>query len=761
MANRNSAPVRPASIHVIALASLVCIWVLFFWRYFIPGAGRVSFPAGDFTYQFFIFRDIAYRALAAGHLPLWADCLFAGYPFQADPQSQLFYPPIWLEFISLKALGWGNFPILALTIETTTHYLLASCLMFELLVGEMSHYLPETPKPVMHAGALVGSIAFSYGGYLTGYPPLQTAILETVTWLPLILLLLGKLAVMPADNPWWPAAGTLCALALSAAFFAGHPQTFLYVAYLAVAYFVYRARSAGLSAVGLAMRLVLVLGLVAGLTLAQLLPQFEYLLLSTRSTLSFAELSHGFPTGIIFQFFFTDPIWSPLYVGILPLALGALAVACFRKGPIIFWIGAALLGLVLSLGGATPLYGLAYWIIPGYSLFRDQERLAMVVSFSIAMLSGYGVVSLLTSSKIQKKAGGIFLVISILAAAASWMSYSPDSASWAPRAWLMVIAVGLSGFGFAAALMPFVTRRQAALLLIGVTTVNLGLARTSTNAVADFDPYPYQPFLEPIRADPELFFRVQDDARMQGHFACGYGLREWSGITPIRPANWVSFDDKVPEVTRWKLLGTKYLITWKNGAITREGALPPAEKVAEGLAPNGVAKVYRLFEIPRRAWLVYDVQVQPNGPRLYSQIGAAGFDPFSQAVLTAPSDVPLPLTGAPTDGQVEVLEDWPGHLSLRVTTRQPALLVISEAYYPGWQATVSGQTEPAMEADGFVQSVWVPAGQSDVVLEFRPWLLVAGAILSIGTAMAALLLAGTSQTRRYFRPASPMKAGNA
>ena len=110
---------RSFLLHNSSFIILIALWLLFFWRYFIPTADRVTFPDGDFTLQFFVFRDIAYRAIAQGHLPLWANCLMAGYPFQADPQSQLFYPPIWISFSILKLLGWGNFPLIALTIEAT------------------------------------------------------------------------------------------------------------------------------------------------------------------------------------------------------------------------------------------------------------------------------------------------------------------------------------------------------------------------------------------------------------------------------------------------------------------------------------------------------------------------------------------------------------------------------------------------------------------------------------------------------------------
>lgn len=702
------------------LALLAAVWLLFFWRYLIPGAARVMFPDGDFTQQFFIFRDIAYRALAAGHLPLWADCFFAGYPFHADPQSQLFYPPIWISFAILKLLGWGNFPLFALTLETTFHYLLASVFTYLFLRVELTD--PHTPIPPHPLAPILGALVFTYGGYLTGYPPLQTGILETAAWLPLILLSLRRLADDGrASRIGWSA------LALAVAFFAGHPQTFLFVAYFSIAYFIHRGAVAGRSWRWTLLRLGAVFGLLFGLSLIQLLPQAQYLTLSTRASLSFEELSRGFPVGIAMQFFLRDPVWSPLYVGLLPFALALFAVAhslftlrdiigsrkrsdrwrvsrppnnateVATTGPVFFWLAIAVVALLLSLGGSTPVYTFAYWLLPGYRLFRGQERIAILVSFALATLAAFGVMVLLNA--IARRA---------------------DARLW----------------------------QTAAVLIVGLTVADLYAARTATNLVPPFDPYPYLSLLDPIRADPDPFFRVQDDARMQGHFACGYGFKEWGGISPIRPLAWSQFDQRAPESLRWKMIGMKYLITWKNGAITREGELPPAQHVAEGPAPQGEAKVYRMFEIPRRAWLVNEYRVESDRATVFDALSAPGFDPFSSAVLlgsNAGLSVQSPSGSSESaSGEVTVGEDWPGHIVLNIHAVAPALLVVSEAYYPGWVAQVNGQSTRVVEADAFLLAVPVPAGESVVELNYRPMALIIGGIASIVALLFAvgLIVAG-------------------
>ncbi|MBM4422792.1 MAG: hypothetical protein FJ030_05300 [Chloroflexi bacterium] len=657
---------------------LLALWLLFFWRYL---AGQASFPDGDFTQQFFVFRNIAYRALAAGRLPLWADCFFAGYPFHADPQSQLFYPPIWISYAILKLLGYGHFPLFALTLEAASHYLLASLFTFLFLRAELSDQpaaISNQPSAICDLPPLLGAIVFTYGGYLIGYPPLQTAILETIVWLPLLLLSLRRLsASRPTPHALrstiWPA------LTLALAFFAGHPQTFLFVAYLSIAYFIHRAALDGRPWRWTLTRLAAIFGLLFGLSLVQLLPQAQYLSLSTRASLSFEELSRGFPLGIVKQFLFTDPMWSPLYIGLAPLALAMLAIA-FRGVRAAFWLAVAVVGLLLSFGGNTPVYSIAYWLLPGYRLFRGQERIAALVSFSIAILAALGFDQLLRSISARTRLPAVIVALAVAAA----------------------------------------------------TVIDLYSNRTASNLVAPFDPYPPFSILDPIRADPAPFFRVQDDARMQGHFACGYGFKEWGGISPIRPAAWAEFDERAPESLRWKVIGMKYLITWKNGALTRENELPPAERVAEGAAPKGDAKVYRMFEIPRRAWLVHQAQIAADRNSVFAALQTPAFDPFTTAIIRDPQfairNAERPFAAAPAPS---TLEDSPGRLAFTVTADSPALLVVSEAYYPGWVATVNGQPAPALEADAFLIAIPVPAGPATIELNYRPVAFIVGAIISI------------------------------
>ncbi|MBI3362852.1 MAG: YfhO family protein, partial [Chloroflexi bacterium] len=604
------------------IAALVFLWAVFFWRHFSPiASARAAFPDGDFTQQFYIFRNIAYRALAAGRLPLWSECFFAGYSFHADPQSQLFYPPIWIVFAILKLQGWGHFPIAALNAEVAAHYLLAALFTYAFLRAEVK-------RP---SAALFGAIVFTFGGYLAGYPALQSGILETATWLPLILLALRRLVERGR-----PRDVALAALPLAIAFFAGHPQTFLLVFYLSLAYFIYRARVERRPWQSALISIGATAALAALLASAQLIPQIEYLRLSSRAALDYNTASAGFPPQDIAQLVLTGLVsyWHPLYVGLLPLALALLGLsrrtntsanqqsAIRNQQSSLFWLITALAALGLSLGSRAAGYDLAYWLVPGYRLFRGQERAAIVVSFSLAVLAAHGSAFVFaplsrwgrrrlrsaTNVSLASLPLALALLIAIVLMARAGIKLN-DPGDMPGRAGLMVVALALTAAFFAARAQWPSARRWMPALAVAIAAFDLFSLNRPLISVPDFDPYPYLPILDPLRGETG-FFRLQEDARLKGHSGCAYGFDEIGGISPIKLAGYGDFMDRAPELVRWQLLGAKYVVTWREAMITREDARPLATLVTKGDSPGGPAFVYRLDGfIPRRAFLIHSARL--------------------------------------------------------------------------------------------------------------------------------------------------------
>ena len=114
-------------------------------------------------------------------------------------------------------------------------------------------------------------------------------------------------------------------------------------------------------------------------------------------------------------------------------------------------------------------------------------------------------------------------------------------------------------------------------------------------------------------------------------------------------------------------------------------------------------------------------------------------DPAALAQLLPPSAAGSSSeTAAP--GRVTWIESTPERLMLRVETTQPAVLVVRDTYFPGWQAMVDGRPVALWRADLLFRAMPVPAGEHTVTLSYHSRAFVRGALLS-GLALAALLLA--------------------
>ena len=75
-----------------------------------------------------------------------------------------------------------------------------------------------------------------------------------------------------------------------------------------------------------------------------------------------------------------------------------------------------------------------------------------------------------------------------------------------------------------------------------------------------------------------------------------------------------------------------------------------------------------------------------------------------------------------------------GRYAARVDISSPSTLLFKTSFHPGWRATVEGeQIEPLMLAPSYV-GVLLPAGQSDVLIEYaagrsRGLLMLAGVVV--------------------------------
>jgi hypothetical protein len=491
------------------------------------------------------------------------------------------------------------------------------------------------------------------------------------------------------------------------------------------------------------------LAVAAGISAAQWIPTLEYQSVSTRAAINWAEASRGFATIDSLQMIlpgFTSAFQSPLYVGILPLWFALFALFVNRTREKIFWALLALGALLVAFGAYLFVYALFYLSIPGFAMFRGQERLALVVSFSLAILAGYGARDLMRAALDNARARRALRAWALLPAGVTvtammtFALYIAGAQRASGRLAFLTDRAGLMVLLFALATVLVVWRLRTlersnvqmfatlalALIVLDLFTVN----NPAYNAKFQ-ERYPITPIVRAIQDDRDVF-RVADEGKLPGHFGIAHHLEEIGGISPLRVAHYDKLRDNLPEENLWRLLNVRYVISERPGFAN-----------AEVIAQDGSTRLLRLRDALPRAWLVGAAQVADDNAALAAMQSDA-FNPNAIAYVAEALPFPLVPNAAFTPVKFERRE--PERLVMSVSTLTDQLLVLSEVFYPGWRAWVDGIETPIVRADVALRAVPLRAGAQRIELIFNPWSAKVGIGISVATLIAIVALAAVSRT---------------
>jgi hypothetical protein len=146
--------------------------------------------------------------------------------------------------------------------------------------------------------------------------------------------------------------------------------------------------------------------------------------------------------------------------------------------------------------------------------------------------------------------------------------------------------------------------------------------------------------------------------------------------------------------------------------------------------------------------------VEDTSKASLAAVGRAGFDPWREAVVSAPKELPAPapLPGSDIECTADITRFTPGEIVIAAQSSGPALLVLSETFYPGWRAFVNDVESPVYRTNHALRGVRIEAGKSTLRLVFEPHSVRSG--LRVSLAFAALLgLLGVLRFRLGFRGA--------
>lgn len=182
------------------------------------------------------------------------------------------------------------------------------------------------------------------------------------------------------------------------------------------------------------------------------------------------------------------------------------------------------------------------------------------------------------------------------------------------------------------------------------------------------------------------------------------------------------------------------LIDGRTGAALSLAANPDFE-----LVHSGDVKIYRVGTALPRAYVVHAARVVPAAQTV-AALKEPTFAEHSEALLElAPGQTPPPLAPATGAESVRVMGYAPERVEVETDLSAAGLLVLADAWYPGWQAMVDGAPAEILRANHLLRAVAVPAGRHVVVFSYRPSSLGLGALAS---GVSGLLALGALLRRR-------------
>jgi hypothetical protein len=268
------------------------------------------------------------------------------------------------------------------------------------------------------ATLLAGCLAMFSSPYFDRVFAGQESPMDSMAWTPLVLLSVDSILDQPSVK--WVLIGIF---AVSMLILAGYPPILFTTVVTCAIYGAMRLINAprpartvlAVSLVGAGAFLICAAQLWAGLQASSegLRQHGVSLAFAASLSLSFDNLL----TLVVPHFFGGSGflIWGgmgELFFGLtgLMLALFAVRVGFPHRG---VWIATALALLWIALGKHTPLFGLLYRFVPGFSLFRKPSEYCFEFVLFMAMMSAFGIDALIRSPARAKNAGLVILIVGL------------------------------------------------------------------------------------------------------------------------------------------------------------------------------------------------------------------------------------------------------------------------------------------------------------------------------------------------------------
>ncbi len=512
---------------------------------------------------------------------------------------------------------------------------------------------------------------------------------------------------MRTTGPWMARRLAVYALLLALQFICGNPQVFWFSAIGQIVFILGRAvRLPAREAIKSVCRSVGQFGVAClwsvGLVAVVLLPFLELVHQGNR-----VEASPAFTDSFRLTWQDLETLASPvgllagpgqathnLFVGPIVLLLGLAGLCLVREANVRGLIAVGVVALLLALGNSTPCFWLFYKWLPGYSGFRCHER------------------------------EGLLVVLVLICAAGIWLSrpHPQLRAMWdynfdIPARWVLVGMLLLQALGLVYA--TSVIKRISAYPAFSNMDRTLAVQLREAGLMEPSQPPPR--VCVPWSLVPANYGMIYRYSNFDANWSL-FLRRPWEylhaelGIQP-------------PELVN----------TSCSAEVYNHGPFPYRDL---GLAA-GVEVVTGTLQMATnpapRAFLVYATEVVGDYSPVLKRL-TNGHDIHRSALLEKPLAEPLPQESVLPGATALIRRFEPNWLLVEVEAKTNALLVLAEAWYPGWRAEIDGRSCDCVPANLWMRAMPVPAGRHQVRVYFHQNYLLPGLLVSLASAGLLLLV---------------------
>lgn len=696
----------------------------------------------DAIRQMLPWKEQIINSLRSGQLPLWNPFNFSGSPLLANLQSAVFYPGTIVLLLLPLLQGW------TLEIIATPIILGIGC------------YLYFRSENFSFSPSIIGAVIFSNISYITVWQEVQV-VMQSVIVLPFILLLINKKRV------------EFIPILLAISIFGGHIQTAMYVYFITIAFLLYRKISL--------FKLTAILIISLAIASIQLIPSVELYLNSARE----GEASKRLFTSFILPWkhlvtawvpdFFGNPatrnFWSDhygerqVYVGAVALLLAVLGLVTSHKDKLVRLVMTiGIIGIVFSTSPGAYLFPLIHFPILSTSM---PARTIFLLQFSIVFLAVVGMNHLLGKEvKLKKTVLSIgILTIFYVGILASTLLLHGDQRTVAIKNSVLPVATFILASSSILTFQIFKTRYFTVSKMVLVIALLLFATFEYSywfNKYHPFSPpeffFPKHPILETLQSKAGINrFHGNSAAHLDKNFATYYGIYSSEGYDPLYIKRYGEFIASAKD-------GTLQVNLQRSDADLNIEELPVSQSYFKDRAMNllGIKYLTEKNEDPLSDWDPnfhkfsaerFNLVWQKDKWKIYERRGVLGrvilFDayvfntdpagiintfydknfPYDQTVILEDEPKTKPQIGGQSDYHLKKYS--PSEIILDVDIDKPKILFISDAYYPGWRASVNGTEEPIIRANYAFRAVALKAGNNDVRFYYDPLSMKIGIALTI------------------------------